>query len=761
MRRWQTELTGFLLMLTSAYAALALFVGQAGEAGAAVATALWHLFGFGAAVVLLAALALGWRMARYEGGWWSSALHAAGLLAGALAALLTLELVPAAQVMAARYYPAGVMEAARAGGEIGRLAIAWLTAGVGLSGTYLAVAALYLVALTLTTRIGPSRLMEAPVRLTGRAVRGIGAAVVAGARRAVRAIASGPRARQAPGTPGGVATGPMTTGAQEPDDGRDLVSGEPWMRPVASREPVPVAAAREAGDRSPAPGSGLAVAEKPAPKKGDEGRPGVDGGPVPVTGGVRGSWRLPPSSLLAKVPARKRPQDQQEIQTRSRVLEQTFSSFGIDARVVSHTRGPVVTRYEMALAPGIKLSRVTNLANDLALALATTGVRIEAPVPGKPVIGIEVPNAAAETVYFREVLESPAFARSSKPLTLALGKDIAGDPLVGDLERIIHLLIAGATGSGKSVCIGSIIVSLLYRLTPDQLRLLLIDPKRVELTVYDGVPHLLAPVVTETRQAALALRWAVREMEARYQEMARVGARHLAAYNEMARDGRAGEALPFVVVVIDELADLMMVAAADVEDSVCRLAQMARAAGIHLVIATQRPSTDVITGLIKANIPSRLAFAVSSQVDSRTILDAGGAERLLGRGDMLYHPLGEPKPVRAQGCLVTEKEIEQVVRFWREQGPPQYRVDAFEEDDEAGTGDGGPDGEDPLYGEAVNLVTEAGQASVSMLQRRFRIGYARAARLVDIMERRGIVGPYQGSKPREVLGAHRHREHSA
>ncbi len=426
--------------------------------------------------------------------------------------------------------------------------------------------------------------------------------------------------------------------------------------------------------------------------------------------------------------------------------------------MVSHTRGPVVTRYEMALAPGIKLSRVVSLADDLALALASTGVRIEAPVPGKPVVGVEVPNGHVEPVTLREVLESPAFSRSPAPLALALGRDVAGEPVVADLERLIHLLIAGATGSGKSVCLASIIMSLLFRLTPDQLRLLLIDPKRVELTVYDGIPHLLAPVVTEVKQAALALRWAVAEMESRYQELARRGARHLAAYNQLAAQGHVEAPLPYVVVVIDELADLMMVAPAEVEDSICRLAQMARAAGIHLVIATQRPSTDVITGLIKANIPSRLAFAVSSQVDSRTILDMGGAERLLGRGDMLYHPLGEPKPIRAQGCLVTERDVDQVVRFWKEQGSADYRVDVFEE---ASQQTEPQSQEDDLFDEAVQLVSEVGQASVSLLQRRFRIGYARAARLIDLMEQRGIVGPYQGSRPRDVLPPHRHRSHPA
>ncbi|MBE3597681.1 MAG: DNA translocase FtsK 4TM domain-containing protein [Limnochordaceae bacterium] len=771
MKRWQAEVAGFLIMLAAVWAALALFWGQAGEAGAYVAESLWKAFGVASVAVLTLALVMGWQLARQPEGVraWVSLV---GWLAGASAMTVLVELIPWVRRWAQGIEVAGASGPARAGGLVGRALVTWLTQAVGVNGTYLVAVALLVVAAALVFHVGPSRILEVPIRgaargaawTVGRAGRGIVRAgrALAGRRRPPSGVSAPPAGSGPPMAPAGehaggragevaqaawqaaAAAGPPSGPPEEEGGGVALAPSQPReTRPALSlseRLALPRWGKERAGDSQEGQSSKAPVT-------------------VPVTGGARGNWRLPPSALLAKVPARRRPQDQQEIVARSHLLEQTLASFGIEARVVSHTRGPVVTRYEMALAPGIKISRVVNLADDLALALATTGVRIEAPVPGKPVIGIEVPNASVETVTLREVLESAAFARSERPLTLALGKDVAGEPLVGDLERVIHLLIAGATGSGKSVCLASIIMSLLFRLTPDQLRLLLIDPKRVELTVYEGIPHLLAPVVTEVRQAASALRWAVREMEARYQEMAKVGARHLGLYNQMAAEGKVAQPMPYVVVVIDELADLMLVAAADVEDSICRLAQMARAAGIHLVIATQRPSTDVITGLIKANIPSRLAFAVSSQVDSRTILDAGGAERLLGRGDMLYHPLGEPKPIRAQGCLVTEKEIEQVVRFWKEQGPPQYQVDVFEEpeDEKAGTADD----DDPLYDEAVKLVTEAGQASVSMLQRRFRIGYARAARLVDMMERRGVVGPYQGSKPREVLPAYRRRDQPA
>lgn len=467
-----------------------------------------------------------------------------------------------------------------------------------------------------------------------------------------------------------------------------------------------------------------------------------------------GSFRMPPASLLERPRPSRRSRTQPE-PDRSQKLEETLASFGVEAKVVNVSRGPVITRYELQPAPGIKVAKITSLVDDLSLALATAGLRIEAPVPGKAVVGIEVPNRQVEPVYLRDVLESEAFAREASPLTMALGKDIAGQPVVADLRKILHLLIAGATGSGKSVCINSIIISLLYKARPTEVKFIMVDPKRVELAVYDGIPHLMAPVVTDPRQAAGVLRWAVKEMERRYQLISEAGARNIDGYNsQVARRGDLdAEVLPYLVVIIDELADLMMVAAADVEDSICRLAQMARAAGIYLIIATQRPSVDVITGLIKANVPSRISFAVSSQVDSRTILDMAGAERLLGKGDMLFHPLGSGKPQRVQGAFIGDSEVEDVVNYWKQQGSPDYQYHVLEVDDPSSSG--ADDEEDELFEEAVRLVREQGYASVSMLQRRFRVGYARAARLIDVMEMRGIVGPYQGSKPREVLGTYR------
>lgn len=464
-----------------------------------------------------------------------------------------------------------------------------------------------------------------------------------------------------------------------------------------------------------------------------------------------GDYTLPPVRLLERPQAKRRNRTAAADDGRSELLEETLASFGIEGKVVSVSRGPTVTRYEVQPPPGIKVSRIVGLADDLALALAATGVRIEAPVPGKSVVGIEVPNKHTSPVVLREILESDEFQKSRSKLTVGLGRDIAGKPLVADLQKLLHLLIAGATGSGKSVCLNSIITSLLYKADPEEVKLMMIDPKRVELSVYDGIPHLITPVVTDPKEAAGALRWAVKEMERRYQLLSKTGVRNLDAYNRRRRKPEGlDEFVPYLVVIIDELADLMLVASADVENSVVRLAQMARAAGIYLIIATQRPSVDVITGLIKANVPSRLAFAVSSQVDSRTILDMGGAERLLGRGDMLFHPIGAPKPVRAQGTWVSDTEVEAVAEAWREQGEPEYIEEVIETPPTEA--EEGADAQDELFDDAVALVREQGHASVSMLQRRFRIGYARAARLIDVMEVQGIVGPYQGSRPREVIG---------
>lgn len=465
-------------------------------------------------------------------------------------------------------------------------------------------------------------------------------------------------------------------------------------------------------------------------------------------------YQLPSLDLLAPPEKTGAATAKTELVQMGRLLEQTLANFGIEAKVTHIDCGPVITRYELQPAPGIKVSRIVNLADDLALALAAEDIRIEAPIPGKAAVGIEVPNKKQELVKVSEVVATPEFHEPRLKLPLALGKGVAGDTQVVDLSGMPHLLIAGATGSGKSVCINTIIISLLYRLRPDQLRILMVDPKRVELALYDGIPHLLAPVITDPKKAATALKWVVEEMETRYQLFADAGVRNIEKYNEYVNqiqpkpDQEPLELLPYVVVIIDELADLMMVASSEVEDAICRLAQMARAAGIHLIVATQRPSVDVITGLIKANIPARIGFAVSSQVDSRTILDAAGAERLIGKGDMLYLSPTSSKTVRIQGAYISDKEIEAVTKFWKNQGQPEYQEI---ESTSLLQSQSNVDSDDELYPEAVRLVINSGQASISLLQRRFRIGHSRAARLMDTMELRGIVGPYQGSKPREVL----------
>jgi len=458
------------------------------------------------------------------------------------------------------------------------------------------------------------------------------------------------------------------------------------------------------------------------------------------------NYQLPPLQLLRRPPRRTQGQVL-DVQGRARLLEETLQSFGVQARVVEIHQGPTVTRFDLQPAKGVKVARIKALADDLALALAARTIRIEAPIPGRAAVGVEVPNQEVLTVYLREVLESPEFQQSSSLLTVGLGQDIAGRPVVADLGQTIHLLIAGATGSGKSVCLNALICSLLFRARPDQVRFLMIDPKRVELSVFNGIPHLITPLITDPKHAAAALRWVVKEMMRRYELLATAGVRDVNKYNELVSTSHDGEYLPYIVVVIDELADLMMVAASDVEDTIWRLAQMARAAGIHLVVATQRPSVDVITGVIKANIPSRIAFAVSSQADSRTILDGQGAEELLGRGDMLFHPVGASHAIRAQGAYVSDYEVERVVEFVRNQASPQFQEIAAS-DDEAATQ---AELDDPLLPDAVRVILETRQASASMLQRRLRVGYTRAARLIDIMESRGIVGPHEGAKPREIL----------
>lgn len=468
----------------------------------------------------------------------------------------------------------------------------------------------------------------------------------------------------------------------------------------------------------------------------------------------------PPITILNEVEKPSEENLQEELRNNAEKLVNTLQSFGVQTRIIDIARGPAVTRYELQPSAGVKISKITNLADDIALNLAASGVRIEAPIPNKPAVGIEVPNKVVSTVSIREIIDSPEFAKAKSPLAVALGRDIAGKVTVADLAKMPHTLIAGSTGSGKSVCINSLIVSMLYHSTPQEVKLLLIDPKMVELGIYNGIPHLLIPVVTDPKKAAGALSWAVNEMLNRYQYFKDYSVRDMAGFNRIAEKNGI-KPMPHIVIIIDELADLMMAAPGEVEDSVCRLAQMARAAGMHLVIATQRPSVDVITGVIKANIPSRIAFAVSSQIDSRTILDSSGAEKLLGRGDMLFSPIGSSKPTRVQGCFVTDGEVERIVEFIKRSSQQQtYDERILEEIDRHAVSDnkkgakddgGGFSDDDEMLPSAIEIVVEMGQASTSMLQRKLKLGYARASRLMDTMEERGIIGPFEGSKPRQVL----------
>lgn len=472
--------------------------------------------------------------------------------------------------------------------------------------------------------------------------------------------------------------------------------------------------------------------------------------PMTVTETENYEYILPPLDLLAEPAHNSQQHEKSHIQATVRKLERTFHSFGVKAKITKVHVGPAVTKYEVYPEAGVKVSRIVSLHDDLALALAAKDIRIEAPIPGKSAVGIEVPNQEVAMVSLREVLD--VTVKQSSKLLFALGRDISGDAIVGELNKMPHMLIAGATGSGKSVCVNGIITTILMRTKPHEVKMMMIDPKKVELNVYNGIPHLLAPVVTDPKKASRALKKVVSEMERRYELFSDTGTRNLEGYNEYIRKynqttEEEQPKLPYIVVLVDELADLMMVASSDVEDSITRLAQMARAAGIHLIIATQRPSVDVITGVIKANIPSRIAFSVSSATDSRTILDSGGAEKLLGRGDMLFMPVGESKPTRVQGAFLSDEEVERVVDHCIEQQKASYQEEMIPEE----TSEVTSEVDDELYGDAVQLITEMQTASVSMLQRRFRIGYTRAARLIDAMEDRGIVGPYEGSKPRTVL----------
>ncbi|MBQ8740838.1 MAG: DNA translocase FtsK [Clostridia bacterium] len=474
-------------------------------------------------------------------------------------------------------------------------------------------------------------------------------------------------------------------------------------------------------------------------------------------------YKFPPLSLLESVNSADSKTVAAELESTAQRLVDTLKSFGVETQVINVSRGPTVTRYELQPKAGVKISKITSLADDIALNLATAGVRIEAPIPNKAAVGIEVPNRASATVGIREVIESSTFSASKSKLTVSMGKDIGGNTVVADIAKMPHGLIAGATGSGKSVCINSFIISLLYKASPEDVKLLMVDPKVVELGIYNGIPHLLVPVVTEPRKAAGALGWAVNEMEQRYKMFADRDVRNIEGYNKLVEtlvDEPEVKKMPRIVIIIDELADLMMTAPKEVEDSINRIAAKARAAGIHLLIATQRPSVNVVTGVIKANIPTRIAFAVSSHIDSGTILDCAGAEKLLGRGDMLFRPVGANKPNRIQGCFVSDEEVERVVEFVKSGGKASYddnimleieRQAAIEKQQRTGVPEEAASDEDPVLDEAIKVVVELGQASTSLLQRKLKLGYARAARIIDQMEERGIIGGYEGAKPRQVL----------
>ncbi len=624
--------------------------------------------------------------------------------------------------------------AGHAGGSVGRAIDGAVTGLVGPVGAWALLIALLLVGLIVTMHFSPGALVAA----------GVGAVRSAYAERArIQNLVAVPVAEKSkptkPAKPVPASTDALARSAAS------FASTVPMLEPARPWEVEDPETEDEGRGEGPERRATPAEpAEEPAPQvmrvvaEVEDDLPEID-------------WKLPSIALLDTVTAR-RERMADEIKRNVKIIETTLETFGVACKVVGVNPGPAVTQYELQPGAGVQVKRITALQNDLSLALAAAPLRIEAPIPGKAAVGIEVPNKSASLVTIREVLETAAFREGTNKLALGLGNDVSGQSIVADLTRMPHLLIAGATGQGKSVCINALITSLLFQVTPDHLRLLLIDPKRVELTGYNGLPHLALPVLVESHQAAAALRWAVAEMDRRYKLFSAEGVRNIAAYNDKAALKQA-RALPYIVIVIDELADLMMVAAGEIEELICRIAQLARAVGIHLIIATQRPSTDIITGLIKANIPSRIAFAVGSQVDSRVILDTGGAEKLLGRGDMLYQPVDAGKPTRIQGAFVSDPEVEGVVNFWKSQGGPRYMEEILEEG--AATEWEGERREerklDPLFARSARAVAAEGSASVSLVQRKFNVGYSRAGRIVDQLAENHVVGSYQGSKSREVL----------
>ena len=634
----------------------------------------------------------------------------------------------------------GLLALSGAGGGGAGSTIAWWVASyVGAWGAGVVLAMALLLGLIVVFHFSPAATLGA-MAATARAAHAERQRIEALVRRA------GPRpdaaAKAGPEKPRPAPAAPAPVKVLEEPSFLDQLDQDLPDEPAPARAPAPenreTREGREAPvapDREPAEPGGPAPMRVVADPLDDE--PDID-------------WKLPGINLLESATARKE-RMQDEIKRNVRVIEHTLATFGVDGKVVGVNPGPAVTQYEIQPAEGVPVRKIVSLHNDLALALAASPLRIEAPIPGKSAVGLEVPNKAASLVTLREVVGSPGFSGGGRNLALALGNDVSGQAIVGDMTRMPHLLIAGATGQGKSVCINALIASMLMQATPAQLRLMLIDPKRVEMAAYNGLPHLMVPVLVEPHQAAAALRWAVSEMDRRYKLLSAAGVRNIQGYNEKAGTLNA-RPLPYVVIVVDELADLMMVAAGEVEELVCRIAQLARAVGIHLIVATQRPSTDIITGLIKANIPSRIAFAVGSQVDSRVILDSGGAEKLLGRGDMLYQPVDAGKPARIQGAFVSDAEVDGIVNWWKAQGAPRFMEEVLDEAVSSGFGDGGDERKlDPLFARAARAVAAEGGASVSLVQRKFNVGYSRAGRIVDQLAEHRVIGGYQGSKSREVL----------
>jgi S-DNA-T family DNA segregation ATPase FtsK/SpoIIIE len=704
-----------------------------GIVGAYTAEALLFSFGIGAYFLPLILLIWAWRIFRSKLGKeiYIKLLGLAMMLisVGALAQMFDLTLG------GSRF---------RAGGVMGPFVSDMLGAWFGLLGARLVAFTLFIISILLTTEFLLFSVALVAGTILGTLVMKAGRFVYEGA------TGNGE-------FPGGLSLAPK----KKPPRIK-----KPEPQPVEKHGRTELKTKRENIKINEALKSGASTRRKPALAKAQSARRGETQNTRRKKGDV---FQLPPSSLLEPATPTDQKNRRQTLEGMSDLLEATLATFGIEAEVIEVSQGPAVARFELKLAPGIKVNKVLALSDDLALALEAYRVRIEAPIPGKAAVGIEVPNKIRDNVCLREIIESDQFRSSPSKLTIALGKTITGEPMVADLESMPHLLIAGATGSGKTVCVNSIIASILYNCTPEDVRFMMIDPKVVELSPYNGIPHLLWPVITDPKEAGKYLHWLVNEMEQRYKILAKAGARNIESYNrKVAEGGAAGPGLaeeigeeplrplPYVVTVIDELADLMMVASIEVEDAIMRLAQLARAVGIHLVLATQRPSVDVITGVIKANFPARISFQVSSRIDSRTILDMNGAEKLIGKGDLLYLPAGLSKPMRAQGVYITDQEINSIVEFLAAQREAEYLDPEKEALDEAVNrpSGGADDHGDPLYEDAVRLVLNTEQASISMIQRRLRVGYARAARLIDMMELDGIVGPSQGSQAREILVGH-------